>query len=98
MTTLQQIQQDLQTIPQDALDLLAQFIQLLKKSQAATPAPTQVEQFEKGSSATILQFLHNYFLAPEHRRTALDIDQQISEERAAPIKSNRCTAHGKGRQ
>ncbi|MGB6013222.1 MAG: hypothetical protein WBG32_00690, partial [Nodosilinea sp.] len=36
MATLEQIQQDLQTLPQDALDLLAQFIQLLKKSQVAT--------------------------------------------------------------
>jgi hypothetical protein len=34
MTNLQQIQQDIQTLPQDALDLVAQFIQLLKKSSA----------------------------------------------------------------
>ena len=36
MTTLEQIQQEIQTLPQDALDLVAQFIQLLKKS-ATTP-------------------------------------------------------------
>jgi hypothetical protein len=36
MTTLEQIQQDIQALPQDALDLVAQFIQLLKKS---SPAP-----------------------------------------------------------
>jgi hypothetical protein len=32
MTSLEQIQQEIQTLPQDALDLVAQFIQLLKKS------------------------------------------------------------------
>lgn len=32
MATLEQIQQDIQTLPQEALDLVAQFIQLLKKS------------------------------------------------------------------
>ncbi|MBE9139878.1 hypothetical protein IQ254_22225 [Nodosilinea sp. LEGE 07088] len=37
MTPLEQIQQDIQTLPQDALDLLAQFIQLLKKSQSVHP-------------------------------------------------------------
>lgn len=83
MATLEQIQQDLQTLPQDALDLLAQFIQLLKKSQVATQENFQAEQPEKGSSTAILQFLHNYPLAPEHQRTALEIDQQINEERAA---------------
>ena len=83
MTTLEQIQQDLQTLPQDALDLLAQFIQLLKKSQVATPEHAQAEQPEKGSSTAILQFLHNHPLAPEHQRKALAIDQQISKERAA---------------
>jgi len=31
MTTREQIQQEIQTLPQDALDLVAQFIQLLKK-------------------------------------------------------------------
>lgn len=83
MATLEQIQQDLQTLPQDALDLLAQFIQLLKKSQVTAQEHSQAEQSEKGSSAAILQFLHNYPLAPEHQRTALEIDQQINEERAA---------------
>jgi len=83
MTTLEQIQQDIQALPQDALNLLAQFIQLLKKTQTATQEPSQAEQPEKGSSAAILQFLHNHPLPPEHQRTALEIDQQISEERAA---------------
>jgi hypothetical protein len=55
MATLEQIQQDLQTLPQDALDLLAQFIQLLKKSQVATQEHSQSKQPEKGSSAAILQ-------------------------------------------
>ncbi|MFQ4138808.1 hypothetical protein PGN35_021085 [Nodosilinea sp. PGN35] len=83
MTTLEQIQQDIETLPQDALNLLAQFIQLLKKSQTASPEHFQAEQLEKGSSVAILQFLHNHPLALEHQRTALEIDQQISEERAA---------------
>lgn len=83
MTTLEQIQQDIQTLPQDALNLLDEFIQLLKKSQPATQEPAQDEQPDKGSSAAILQLLSNYPLAPEHQRTALEIDQQISEERAA---------------
>ena len=34
MATREQIQQDIQTLPQEALDLVAQFIQLLKKSGA----------------------------------------------------------------
>jgi hypothetical protein len=38
MTTLEQIQQDIQTLPQDALDLVAQFIQFLKKS---SPKPSE---------------------------------------------------------
>lgn len=83
MTTLEQIQQEIQTLPKDALNLLAQFIQLLKKSQAVTQEQAPTEQPEKGSSAAILKFLHNYPLAPEHQRTALEIDQQISEERTA---------------
>jgi len=37
MTSLEQIQQDIQTLPEDALNLLAQFIQLLKKSYQASP-------------------------------------------------------------
>jgi hypothetical protein len=32
MTSLEQIQQDIQTLPPEALNLLAQFIQLLKKT------------------------------------------------------------------
>mgnify|MGYP001072326328 CR=1 FL=1 len=36
MASLEQVQQDIQTLPQEALDLVAQFVQLLKKS-AATP-------------------------------------------------------------
>jgi hypothetical protein len=38
MTTLEQIQQDIQALPQDALNLLAQFIQLLKKKIRPYPA------------------------------------------------------------
>lgn len=37
MTTLEQIQQDIQALPEDALNLLAQFIQLLKKGQQLSP-------------------------------------------------------------
>lgn len=35
MTSREQIQQEIQTLPQEALDLVAQFIQLLKKSSPA---------------------------------------------------------------
>jgi hypothetical protein len=38
MTTLEQIQQDIQALPQDALDLVAQFIRFLKKS---SPEPSK---------------------------------------------------------
>lgn len=34
MTSLDQIQREIQTLPQEALDLVAQFVQLLKKSAA----------------------------------------------------------------
>jgi hypothetical protein len=37
MTPIEKIQQDIQTLPADALDLLAQFIQLLKKSHPSSP-------------------------------------------------------------
>ena len=37
MTSLEQIQQDIQTLPQDALNLVAQYIQLLKKSYPDNP-------------------------------------------------------------
>jgi hypothetical protein len=43
----------------------------------------QPDQPEKGSGASILQFLQNHPLPPEHRRTAAEIDQQINEERSA---------------
>jgi hypothetical protein len=51
MTPLEQIQQDIQTLPPEALNLLAQFIQLLKKtfSTSQTPQTAQkniYEQFE----------------------------------------------------
>lgn len=39
MASLEQIQQDIQTLPQEALSLLDQFIQLLKKS-----SPTLIEE------------------------------------------------------
>lgn len=83
MTSFEQIQQDIQTLPQEALDILAQFIQLLKKGSSATEENLQVAQPEKGSSTAILQFLQTHPLAPEHQRSAAEIDQQINEERAA---------------
>jgi ABC-type uncharacterized transport system auxiliary subunit len=51
MTPLEQIQQDIQALPPEALNLLAQFIQLLKKtfSTSQTPQTAQkniYEQFE----------------------------------------------------
>jgi fatty acid-binding protein DegV len=51
MTPIEQIQQDIQTLPPEALNLLAQFIQLLKKtfSTSQTPQTAQkniYEQFE----------------------------------------------------
>jgi len=52
MTTLEQIQRDLQTLPQDALDLLAQFIQLLKKSQTATQDHISASKLSLASDAT----------------------------------------------
>jgi hypothetical protein len=41
MTTLEQIQQDIQALPQDALDLVAQFIRSLKTS---SPPPDRQDQ------------------------------------------------------
>ncbi|WP_008316597.1 hypothetical protein [Leptolyngbya sp. PCC 6406] len=44
MTTREQIQQDIQTLPQEALDLVAQFVQLLKKGSlvsSETPSVTE---------------------------------------------------------
>jgi ABC-type uncharacterized transport system auxiliary subunit len=51
MTPIEQIQQDIQTLSPEALNLLAQFIQLLKKtfSTSQTPQTAQkniYEQFE----------------------------------------------------
>jgi len=42
MTSLQQIQQDIQTLPPEALNLVAQFIQLLQKTFTTrkTSSPT----------------------------------------------------------
>jgi hypothetical protein len=37
MTILEQIQQDIQALPEDALNLLAQFIQLLKRGHQLAP-------------------------------------------------------------
>lgn len=48
MTPLEQIQQEIQTLPPEALNLVAQFIQLLKQtfstSQPQTNSPTQTTQ------------------------------------------------------
>jgi hypothetical protein len=41
MTAYEQIQQDIQTLPPEALALVAQFIQLLKKSQLAAEVSMQ---------------------------------------------------------
>ncbi len=52
MASLEQIQQDIQTLPQEALDLVAQFIQLLKKSSAVSDeqnAPSQTDSDQSGS-------------------------------------------------
>jgi hypothetical protein len=44
MTALEQIQQDIQALPQDALDLVAQFIQFLKKrGSAPSESPPAIE-------------------------------------------------------
>jgi hypothetical protein len=40
MALLQQIQQDIQTLPPEALNLLDQFIQLLKKISPTPPQDT----------------------------------------------------------
>ena len=47
MASLEQIQQDLQILPQEALNLVYQFIQLLKKSSQ----PSQIIQTSQPSSA-----------------------------------------------
>ncbi len=52
MTTLEQIQQEIQTLPEATLDLLAQFIQLLKKSQAATQSHLSTPEPSPGPDAT----------------------------------------------
>lgn len=52
MTSLEQIQQDIQTLPQEALDLVAQFIQILKKSSIVSDeqnAPPQTDSDQSGS-------------------------------------------------
>jgi len=54
MASLEQIQQDIQTLPQESLSLLDQFIQLLKKS-SRTPQqqddthPQDLDNSEEGS-------------------------------------------------
>jgi len=83
MTSLEQIQQEMQTLPQEALDLVAQFVQLLKKSRSTDPEQRLVEQPESGSSAAILNFIDTHPLTPEQQRPAAEIDQQIRDERAA---------------
>jgi len=64
MTSLEQIQQEMQTLPQEALDLVAQFVQLLKKSRSTDPEQRLVEQPESGSSAAILNFIDTHPLPP----------------------------------
>jgi len=44
-------------------------------------AQPQSERPDKATGTDILQFLQNYPLPPEHRRSAVEIDRQISEER-----------------
>jgi hypothetical protein len=83
MSTREQIQQDLQTLPQEALDLVSQFIQLLNRGCSTGSMQHPAEQPEKGSSAAILNFLHTHPLIPEHQRSPAEIDQQVHEERAA---------------
>lgn len=41
MTSLKQIQQEIQTLPQEGLDLLAEFIQILKKTTFLSVQPTK---------------------------------------------------------
>jgi len=49
MTSLQQIQQDIQTLPLESLNLLDQFIQLLKKS---SPTPPQETPYQPAPNLT----------------------------------------------
>jgi hypothetical protein len=51
MTSLEQIQQEIQTLPQEALDLVAQFIQLLKKSSLDSPTKEPVIEVHPTSDA-----------------------------------------------
>jgi hypothetical protein len=83
MASLEQVQQEIQTLSQEALDLVAQFVHLLKKSRSTDPEQRLVEQPEPGSSAAILNFLETHPLTPEQQRPAAEIDQHIREERAA---------------
>ena len=49
MASLEQVQQDIQTLPQEALDLVAQFVQLLKKSSTASSESTSLTESSPAS-------------------------------------------------
>jgi len=52
VASLEQIQQEIQTLPQDALDLVAQFVQLLKKSStASSESPSLTESSPASDTA-----------------------------------------------
>lgn len=55
MATREQIQQEIQTLPQDALDLVAQFIQLLKKSSAVSGEQNAPDQIDADQSRGVYE-------------------------------------------
>jgi hypothetical protein len=52
MASLEQIQQEIQTLPQEALDLVAQFIQLLKKGSLVPSEVPPATESPSTSDAT----------------------------------------------
>ncbi|MEM8504222.1 MAG: DUF2281 domain-containing protein [Cyanobacteria bacterium P01_D01_bin.1] len=81
MTSFEQIQQDIQTLPQEALDILAQFIQLLKKGSLATEELQAAKLPDRGSSTAILQFLQKHPFPPNiSARLQKSINRSVRSE------------------
>lgn len=55
MASLEQIQQDIQTLPQEALDLVAQFILLLKKSSAVPHEQNASQKMDSDQSGGVYE-------------------------------------------
>lgn len=56
MASLEQIQQDLQILPQEALNLVYQFVQLLKKTSQSQQNNTSLQEPDKPKGSVYEQF------------------------------------------